>query len=427
MLKVTPYLELDEQTKNLVDHLHGTMVALTFSEAAVLAALLQNPDAVMTKEALLEIGWPERVVAPTSLTQCISTLRKKLEPYSEVQLKTLARRGYQLHVSEQSNVKMVTLNDAESLRDIVTGVSTRTKIVGIVLLCLLAAVIWYISDYHNVLKHSAKWHGEKTIPLNVGGSRGEATLIYRDGMEKLHPSWWQKHIAPEGNHVAGMKDFSAFALADGSTYSMAICPGQSYQECSGSGLINIAAIKDEPAGLNMSEFIPLTEKMEQRIRYNRIKLPQASSGDSEMTEHNYHADVYFPVAGELLIRNDITMSLIYNKPDAGTFYFSSCVTDQDCQTTPIKYRLRGAFTQYQMKIGNFDADVFHVKVSQKTLTKPEEISPSAVHFFREIRKHDVLDDELYFYRLYQNEHTAVWIVPRMGNFIAWTKYQKLNL
>ncbi|MCL2914617.1 helix-turn-helix domain-containing protein [Shewanella corallii] len=427
MLKVTPYLELDEQAKHLVDHLHGTKIALTFSEAAVLAALLQHPDVVLTKEELLEIGWPERVVAPTSLTQCVSTLRKKLEPYSEVQLKTLARRGYQLHISEQSNVKMLAIKDAESIRELLVSVSLRTKAGGIFAILLLIAAGWYMSDYHGVIKASANWKAGKEIPLNIGGVEEQAHLIHRVGKEQLHPSWWQKHIAPEGNHVVGMKDFSAFAMADINNYSMSLCPGKDPKSCNGDGIINIALIDDQPAGLNISEFVPLSKEMENRIRYNRIQLPQGIGASGEMTEHNYHADVYFPVAGELLIRNDITMSLIYDEEDSGTFYFSSCVTDEDCLTTPIKYRLRGEFDQYAGRIGKMDVDVFHVKVAQKTLTKPEEISSSAVHFFRESRKHEVLDDELYFYRIFQNDKTAVWIVPRLGNFIAWTKYQKLDL
>ncbi|MCF1428725.1 MAG: CadC family transcriptional regulator [Shewanella sp.] len=373
------------------------------------------------------VAWPERVVAPTSLTQCISTLRKKLEPYGEVQLKTLARRGYQLHISEQSNVKMLAIKDAKSIRDLLVGVSVRTKAGGIVAALLLIAAGWYVSDYHGVIKVSATWRGDKTIPLNVGGVQEQAKLIYRVGKEQLHPSWWQKHLAPEGNQLDGMKDFSAFALADFNNYSLSLCPGNDIKACTGEGIINLVMINDQPAELSMADFIPLSKEMEKRIRYNRIKLPQGIGTGSEVTEHNYHADVYFPVAGELLIRNDITISLIYNEKNSGTFYFSSCVTDQDCLTSPIKYRLRGEFNQYRSEIGGTEADVFHVRVAQKMLTKPEEISSSAVHFFRESRKHEVLDDELYFYRIFQNDSTAVWIVPRLGNFIAWTKYQKLDL
>ncbi|GGN08842.1 hypothetical protein GCM10007984_02780 [Shewanella putrefaciens] len=71
--------------------------------------------------------------------------------------------------------------------------------------------------------------------------------------------------------------------------------------------------------------------------------------------------------------------------------------------------------------------MFHVKVLQKELTKPDEVSPSAMHFYREIRKHDIRDEDLFYYRVYQNEHTAVWIVPQMGQVLAWTQYTQVKL
>jgi len=427
MHKITSYLFLDEQAKKLVDQVHGTSIDLTFSEAAILVLLLSSPNAILTKEALLQVGWPDRVVAPTSLTQCISTLRKKLEPYTEVQLKTVARRGYQLHIAEQSHVKMLAINDADAIRDALVGVSAWTKFAGIAFLGLILAIVWYMSDHHAVVKQVAKWHADKYISLNIGGTLGTAQTFYIGDEEHLHPSWWQKHLAPEGNHISSIKYFSAFAATDGKNYSMAICPELDAEACTGRGIINITAIDAKPAGLNMAEFIPLSQKMEQRIRYNRIVLPADDKGKGELLEHNYHADIYFPVAGELLVRNDLSMSLVYEGENRGNFYSTSCITDQDCLTTPIKYTIRGEFEQYQTEINDLKVDVFYVKVLQKELTKPDEVSHSAMQFYREIRKHDIRDEDLFYYRVYQNEHTAVWIIPQMGQVLAWTQYTQIKL
>lgn len=427
MHKITSYLLLDEQANQLVDHVHGTSIGLTFSETAVLVLLLSSPDAVFTKEELLHVGWPERVVAPTSLTQCISTLRKKLEVYTEVQLKTVARRGYQLHVSEQSHVKMLAINDTDAICDAIVGVSAWTKIAGIVLLCLIITLTWYLSDHHMVVKQVAKWNADKYISLNIGGTLGTAQVLYIDDEERLHPSWWQKHLAPEGNHINGLPYFSAFAATDGKNYSMAICPSLNVKDCSGKGIINITAIDAKPAGLNMAEFIPLSKKMEERIRYNRIVLPVDDGDAGELLEHNYHADIYFPVAGELLVRTDLSISLVYEGQNRGKFYSTSCITDQDCLTTPIKYTIRGQFEQYKTQIDELNVDVFHVKVSQKELTKPDEVSHSAMQFYRATRKHDIRDEDLFYFRVYQNEHTAVWIVPHMGQLLAWTQYTQVKL
>ncbi|WP_088211852.1 winged helix-turn-helix domain-containing protein [Shewanella sp. Shew256] len=427
MHKITSYLMLDEQAKELVDHVHGTQIGLTFSETAVLVLLLSAPNAIFTKEELLQVGWPERVVAPTSLTQCISTLRKKLEPYTEVQLKTVARRGYQLHVSEQSHVKMLAINDADAIRDAIVGVSAWTKLAGIVMLGLILISVWYWSDHHAVVKQVAKWNADKYISLNIGGTLGTAQVLYIDDEEHLHPSWWQKHLAPEGNHISDLPYFSAFAATDGKNYSMAICPSLDAKDCNGKGIINITSIDATPAGLNMAEFIPLSKTMEERIRYNRIVLPIDDKGAGELLEHNYHADIYFPVAGELLVRTDLSMSLVYEGENRGKFYSTSCITDQDCLTTPIKYTIRGEFEQYQTQIDDLNVDVFHVKVSQKELTKPDEVSGSAMQFYRAIRKHDIRDEDLFYYRVYQNKGTAVWIVPQMGQLLAWTQYTQVKL
>lgn len=427
MLIITPYLTFDENTKKIIDHNNNTEITLTFSEAAVLKALLSEPSVIVSKETLLSVGWPDRIVAPTSLTQCISTLRKKLEPYTELQLKTIARRGYQLHISEQSQVKLINLTDSKTIIDVLANVSKKVKIAGIFALIILLLIVWYVSDFHSVLKNNAHWVSDKSISLNIGGVPGEAKVIYRDGVERLHSSWWQKHIAPETNWIKNMPQFSAFALADGKHYSMSICQSDIYQDCDGSNIINIAAIDEKPAGLNIQAFLPLTKKLENRIRYNHISLPKSDDLNQEHAEYNYQGDVYFPVANQQLIRSDITFSLVYNSDDTGIFYFTSCTTDEDCQTTPIKYQMRGDFTVYHSTIDDLDADVFHVKVRQKNLSNPETISHSAVKFFKENRKNDAFDDELFFYRLYQNDKTAVWIIPRMGNIILWTKFQKLGL
>ena len=437
MLKITPYLELDSEAKHLVDHTSGETIDLTFSESAVLTYLLFAPDVICGKEVLLEQGWPDRVVAATSLTQCISTLRKKLEPYPEVQLKTIASRGYQVHVSVRPDTKVSQAKDSESIETARLHVSLVVKIAVVLILLLVTVICWFNSDHYSVIEETSQWHADKHIPLNIGGTLASARLIYPDGVSELQPYMWQKHIAPETNLVDGVDKFNAFALTDGSHYSFAACPNGEQGTCLGEHLINITAIDLKPAGLNMSQFIPLTDKMESRIRYNRILIPNNQVyepdplADDDVTpqliEHNYHGDVYFPVANELLVRADLSISLVYEGDSRGKFYSSTCITDEDCLTTPIKYKVRGQFKLYQQTINDMSVDVFKVIVSQKDLIKPDIVSSSAMHFYREIRKHNIRDEELYYYRIYKDDKTAVWIVPLMGNIVAWTKYEKVEL
>ncbi|GIU43542.1 winged helix-turn-helix domain-containing protein [Shewanella algidipiscicola] len=427
MVKVTPYLEFDGEAQQLYDRATASTIHLTFSESAILAHLLSVPDAICDKDLLLQVGWPDRVVAATSLTQCVSTLRKKLEPFPEIQLKTVARRGYQLHVSAKSHVTMLAVNDAESIKHALIDVSLMVKVGGIMVLLALIATLWYNSDYHQVVKQAGHWRADKTLDINLGGKTSSLTLIYPNGETQLHPSMWQKHIAPETNHIDAMQDFKGFALTDGNHYSLAICPPDEQGHCMGDHLINLTATGQVPAGLNMVKFNELSEMMENRIRYNRILIPSGDADGDELVEHHYHGDIYFPVANELLVRADMSISMVYDQPLSGKFYSSACITDQDCLTTPIKYQVRGVFEQYRQHIGELEVDVFHVKVLQKDLIKPEVVSPSAMHFYREIRKHNIRDEELFYYRIYNDQGSAVWVVPLLGNLVTWTKYEKVSL
>lgn len=436
MLKVTPYLELDGEANHLVDHANRTTIGLTFSESAVLSHLISAPDAICDKDVLLQVGWPDRVVAATSLTQCVSTLRKKLEPYPEVQLKTVARRGYQLHISSKSHVKMLAVNDAASIKMALVDVSLMVKIGGIIVLLSLMLLAWLNSNNYSVMQETGKWQADKQIPLNIGGTKESIQLIYPSGEDRLHPSMWQKHIAPESNNIPAIKNFNAYALTDGEHYSFASCVTDSDGHCIKELMINLTAIKLTPAGLDMKQFIALSRKMEKRIRYNRVLIPphvvfqekeQQKDVEPEFIEHHYHGDIYFPVPNELLVRADLGISLVYEGENTGKFYSSTCITDEDCLTTPIKYQVRGDFEQYQETIDDLDVDVFHIKVTQKDLIKPDTVSASAMHFYREIRKHNIRDEELFYYRIHQDKQTAVWIIPLMGNIIVWTKYEKVEL
>ncbi|WP_394132236.1 transcriptional regulator [Shewanella maritima] len=428
MIKVTPYLEFDHEAKVLTDKKHNLTVELTYSEAEVFACLVAAPDQVFTKEELLAAGWPDRVVAPTSLTQCVSTLRKKLEPYSEIQLKTLARRGYQLNISNTSHVTMLAVNDADSIKSALWNVSLMVKTLGLLLALAVLGYYWYVSDLHKVIRHTAQFDSNSNIDITVEGLTDSLTLIQHQSETSLQASMWQQHILPSGQALSNVTDFSGYAMADNQLYSMAVCINAENEDCKGKNLVNLAMIDNKrPAKLDMHEFDALRQVMENRIRYNRELIPAHGLPNSEIEEHHYHGDIYFPVADQLLVRADIGISLIYEKPVQGKFYFSACLTDQDCLTTPIKYKVRGEFEQYRQKIGDIQVEAFHVKLAQKNLIRPENVSDSAMYFYREIRKHNIQDDELFFYRLSKDDHSAVWVIPLIENIVLWTKYERVLL
>ena len=67
---------LNEQQAEL--RIGGTAVELDRSSYDVLLALLRHAGEVVTKEELLEAGWPGRVVSENSLAKAVSRLRQAL-------------------------------------------------------------------------------------------------------------------------------------------------------------------------------------------------------------------------------------------------------------------------------------------------------------------------------------------------------------
>lgn len=71
----------------------GSDVQLPPKECQVLRLLLLSGGALMTKDRLLEMAWPQGEVAEESLTRCIYSLRKHLGADKGF-IKTIYGRGY---------------------------------------------------------------------------------------------------------------------------------------------------------------------------------------------------------------------------------------------------------------------------------------------------------------------------------------------
>lgn len=74
----------------------GSDVQLPPKEWQVLRLLLVSGGALMTKDRLLELGWPQGEVAEESLTRCIYSLRKYLGADKGF-IKTIYGRGYRFN------------------------------------------------------------------------------------------------------------------------------------------------------------------------------------------------------------------------------------------------------------------------------------------------------------------------------------------
>ncbi|UGB44250.1 winged helix-turn-helix domain-containing protein [Frateuria edaphi] len=84
---------LDEATAQL--HVAGDPVQLDRSSYDVLLALLRHAGEIVTKDELLDAGWPGRVVSENSLAKAVSRLRQALAGDGEA-IRVVHGYGYRL-------------------------------------------------------------------------------------------------------------------------------------------------------------------------------------------------------------------------------------------------------------------------------------------------------------------------------------------
>lgn len=109
-------------------HAGGQARTLERSSHEILRYLLEHAGEVVSKEELLQAGWPGRVVAENSLAKAISRLRTALGPSSDV-LRAIHGYGYRLDVTAQFMPAMRALPGQEGARSIPAGAEpTRERL-----------------------------------------------------------------------------------------------------------------------------------------------------------------------------------------------------------------------------------------------------------------------------------------------------------
>lgn len=80
-------------------HRDDAWVALSPVEARLMAALLQRPGAVVSRESLARAGWPDGSPGRNALDVHVLRLRRRVEPLRLV-IRTVRSRGYLLESDE---------------------------------------------------------------------------------------------------------------------------------------------------------------------------------------------------------------------------------------------------------------------------------------------------------------------------------------
>src|SRR5262245_41240767 len=81
---------------------NGDPIALRPQAFAVLRHLIENANRLVTKGELIEAVCGAASVTDDSLVQCVHEIRRALGDESHTVLKTVSRRGYRLHLPQQS-------------------------------------------------------------------------------------------------------------------------------------------------------------------------------------------------------------------------------------------------------------------------------------------------------------------------------------
>lgn len=405
-MQLTPRLSLNVSQQHLYDDQSETRVELSYAETAALSLLGKHQDVLVTKDALLEAGWPDRVVSPASIQQCISVLRKKLTDYPEIELKTIPRHGYILHVSK--------LIEPEKPKRFLSA----PIVFGILL--VMCAVVWGITYF----SQGQPFTESKVVSI-LSGATGSFTLFSTNKATTADAANQRLHnqISDESQWQAPFQSFSGYAKLTESLDSFAICPDYSDSQCSGKQLINISGEQALSGHLLLSDFLTTKIRMEQKT-YNKLDIDELKHHSGELSEQLYHGDLYFSIGDNRLVRSDMRLSLVNLAPNSGIFYFAACVTDEDCYTSPTKYQIRGHFSRSIEKWQQRKVERFDIEISDTELASPTTLSDTAQRIYLKFRKQDLTHAPMTFYRLYQDDKTAVW---QMQDNIIWMQRQTLKL
>ncbi|WP_299802855.1 helix-turn-helix domain-containing protein [uncultured Shewanella sp.] len=409
-MQITPMLSLNVTQQHLIDAEDSSRIELSYAETAVLQLMLKHQGTLITREALLEAGWHDRVVSASSLQQCISVLRKKLANYPDIELKTIPRHGYVLHLANQNKTKF-----------------KKPKAVLVFAIAVIASL--FLLGYAYINHHQAPYN-EILVNSKLSNVSGNIRVFTATDQVQFSAEIANKRLANqisnEPNWQAPFSSFTSFALLSDKMDSFAICPDYQQNQCSGNQLINISSETDHGSQLELSDFLTTKIRMEQKT-YNKLDLPELKKHQGDLKEQIYHGDLYFAIDDHRLVRSDIRISLVDLASDNGIFYFAACITDEDCYTTPIRYEIRGHFKRTTEKWQQRTVERFDIEVSKTTLSSPNALSDTAQIIYLALRKQHLTQEQLSFYRVYQDDGTAIWQLPLVNDNIMWMQRQTLKL
>ena len=434
-MNISKCLTIDLESRELVDHKMALRHSLTLAELEVLKCLVNHIGEVVSKEALNEAGWPNRVVAPSSLTQCMSCLRRKLGAHDDIELKNIPRYGYSLCVTETyESIKSMPepLSDDSNDSAVDNHFSRYWRWLGVVLFVVLLAGLHFSGKLKQTVNYLALLAKPGVVSIldaetELGGQKVQLSQLRLEDQPEIQRSAahyignWSNTDKIFGNEVLKR----IFANDNNRYESVALC-NQYEGECKDTQPLNLVRERNTYSPLDLQWLSDTKLRMEQ-VTYNKILLDKFDNPPQGLVEDIYRADVYYYGASKNVVRADVRLSLVYQSPARGTLVMAACITDDLLRHVSMRYQFSGEFKMQQKTVDGQLVKSFLLDTGNVSFTSPDEISEESATIYRELRK-SVLSNETQILRqVYQDANSGVWMLPLWGDTMVWAHRVEVTL
>ena len=457
-MKITEFLIIDLDARELVNAKHSTRCALSLAELEVLKSLVSNVGEVVSKETLNAAGWPGRVVAPSSLTQCMSSLRKKLHGQTDIELKNIPRYGYSLCIIEAAEDPSFKLVDSDSRQETVelsasqlnnhaTPTTQNTAITKtwssvfkpmLLRVAAMSVVVTLIAGLHfsgglKVIVNHLSLLTEPDVASITAKSFSLAqnqsqlhTVQLDDQTTKITAKNVVENWFNYDNIFKNATEKQLFAFENGRYESVALC-NQFNGSCIDKQPLNLVRAVSAPTPPLDIQWLADTKLRMEQVTYNNILLDEFAPADKGLVEDVFRADVYYYSESQNVVRADVRLSLIFESANRGKLVAAACITDDMLKEISIRYQFSGEFKVTQTMVDGKAVSTYLVDVDDRSFTSPQQISKESATIYREIRKNALQNERMVLRQLYQDDDSGVWMLPLWGETIVWAHREQVSL
>ncbi|WP_076412380.1 transcriptional regulator [Shewanella sp. UCD-KL12] len=453
-MKITEFLIIDLDARDLVDLKSSSRSALSLAELEVLKCLVEHVGEVVSKEVLNDAGWPQRVVAPSSLTQCMSSLRKKLASQDEIELKNIPRYGYSLCIVDtagfkeqaftSTDIEKSNMGDFEPSGKITTKAAVMPSTaqhrrnfiyrwLSLVGLLVVIATLHFTGSLKRVVntlslitEPNIASITERSFALAEAPSLANTVLLDNQHDQRVPVEHqfdnWVNYDAVLNNS----SDKQMFMFDNGQYESIALC-NEFEKNCVDSQPLNLVRSIVAPIAPLDIQWLADTKLRMEQVTYNKILLDQFEGSDKGVVEDIFRADVYYYSESKNVVRADVRLSLIFDSDIRGKLVAAACITDDQLKEISIRYQFSGDFKLKQSKVDGKTVKTFLVDINDRTFTRPQTLSKESATIYREIRKSVLQNERMVLRQLYQDDESGVWMLPLWGDTMVWAHREQISL